>query len=159
MKILSVSIILLLSTFTFAQKPENFACSKDDKPRVREYFEKVQMFAQVQADCRNLFLENGNLPLFDLAYSNCHLSNNGCPVSLVLPKISDSMRRFQLFGEVKVEIIVEESGEIFSAQTLNGHPLLRKSAREAACNSRFSPKSFCGKPVMQKRVIHYNFIH
>ncbi len=157
MKILSVVIILLFSVFTFARKPENYACSKDDKPQVFEYFEKFQTFYKIQIDCRNLFLENENLWRYNFAYSNCEWSNNGCPVSLVQPKTSDSIRSLQLFGEVKIEIIVDESGKVISAQTLNGHPLLRKSAREAACSSRFSPKSFCGKSVMQKRIIRYFF--
>lgn len=156
MKVFSFVIILVFSAFTFAQKPENFACSKDDKRKVREYFEKIDEFHKIQTDCRNSYNESGELWKFNFAHFSCEWSNNGCPVSLVLPKISDSIN-LQLFGTVKVEIFADKKGNVIYARTLNGHPFLRKSAGESACKSQFSPKSFCGKSVMQKRFIHYNF--
>lgn len=154
---LSVLILFVFAVSVYGQEKEEFACSKIDQAKVAEYFETRALFTEIQMDCRKLYIAAEQLWAYNFAYSNCHYGNNGCPVSLVMPETSELIRSLRMFDEVKVETIFDESGKVIYAAPLNGHTLLRNSARRAACKSLFSPKSFCGSPVMDRRTIKYFF--
>jgi hypothetical protein len=161
MKTLSFIIILLFFAFTFAQKPENFACAKDDKYKIREYFDHLEEQNSFVSQCneksrKEILEKTGKPPIF--ISGGCEWINNGCPVNLVLPKFPPLAEKLKISGIVKVEIIIDREGQVVYAKALNGYKILHFNSLEAACNSHFYPKSFCEKPIMQKRIIHYNFI-
>src|SRR5262249_132844 len=60
-------------------------------------------------------------------------------------------------GEVRVWIKVSEKGKVIEAIVLNGHPLLRDAALEAAKQWEFKPTELSGKPVKVVGVLTFNF--
>jgi TonB family protein len=88
-----------------------------------------------------------------------HLCGGGCPVSLALPQYPSEARRLKIFGQVKVEAVVDEQGKVVYARVLEGNPFLRYNARVAACRSMFTSLEVCdGRAVKFRRIIIYNFI-
>jgi protein TonB len=61
-------------------------------------------------------------------------------------------------GAVKVQVIIDEMGNVIQAQAVSGHTLLQAAAVEAARGSRFSPTILSGQPVKVSGVITYNFV-
>jgi TonB family protein len=67
----------------------------------------------------------------------------------VYPKAAKAVRAS---GAVKVEVEVDEKGNVTSAKSVSGHPLLRQAAEQAAKQAKFKPT---GAKV--KGIIVYNF--
>ena len=57
-----------------------------------------------------------------------------------------------------MQVLIDEEGNIFSAEPVTGHPLLRFSARQAACSAKFAPTLLSGSPVKVSGIITYNFV-
>lgn len=66
-------------------------------------------------------------------------------------------RRAGVSGSVQVQISISETGEVTSATLLNGHPLLREAALQAARQWLFIPTELNGRPVRAIGVITFNF--
>lgn len=79
-------------------------------------------------------------------------------ISLPAPAYPPMARQIHVFGAVNVQILVDESGKVISAQTVSGHPLLISAAKEAAMRARFTPTILNGQPVKIQGVITYNFV-
>jgi TonB family protein len=60
-------------------------------------------------------------------------------------------------GQVTVQVLIDENGNVISASAASGHPLLRAAAVNAARASKFSPTKLSGQPVKVNGVIIYNF--
>lgn len=60
-------------------------------------------------------------------------------------------------GPVTVQVLIDESGRVISANASSGHPLLRDAAQRAALNAKFSPTYLSNVPVKVTGVIVYNF--
>jgi TonB family protein len=60
-------------------------------------------------------------------------------------------------GPVNVQVLIDETGKVISAQAVSGHPLLRAAAVQAARQARFSPTMLGEQPVKVSGVITYNF--
>jgi Ca-activated chloride channel family protein len=60
-------------------------------------------------------------------------------------------------GTVQVQVVIDETGKVISAQAISGHPLLRAEAVKAAQAAKFTPVLVSGKPVRSAGVINYNF--
>ena len=60
-------------------------------------------------------------------------------------------------GDVIVELVVNESGEVARARAVSGHPLLRDSAVRAARTSKFKPTVRNGEPVKVSGTLTYYF--
>lgn len=54
--------------------------------------------------------------------------------------------------------MIDEEGNVSSANAVSGHPLLRAAAVEAALGARFSPTRLMDNPVKVSGVIVYNFV-
>lgn len=81
---------------------------------------------------------------------------NGKALSLVKPTWPAAVR--ETGGTVTVNILLDTNGEVFSAETVSGHPLFRFAARSGACLSKFAPTILSsGEPVRVNGVIVYNF--
>jgi TonB family protein len=61
-------------------------------------------------------------------------------------------------GEVKIMVIVSEEGKVIDAAAVEGHPLLRDAALQAARQWEFKPAEHSGKPVKVVSVLNFNFI-
>ncbi len=82
---------------------------------------------------------------------------NGKAVSLPVPVYPQIAVRARTTGKVEVEVTVDESGKVISAQAVSGPVGLREAAVEAAKHARFSPTKLSGAPVKVVGLINYNF--
>jgi TonB family protein len=83
---------------------------------------------------------------------------NGKAVNLVKPAYPAAARAVRAAGAVNVQVIIDEQGNVISAQAVSGHPLLRAAAVQAARTSTFSPTLLQGQPVKVTGIIVYNFV-
>jgi outer membrane biosynthesis protein TonB len=83
---------------------------------------------------------------------------NGRAVSLVKPKYPPAALAVKASGAVSVQVLIDTSGEVFKAEAVSGHPLLRTASVSAACEAKFAPTLLSGKPVKVAGVIVYNFL-
>jgi TonB family protein len=83
---------------------------------------------------------------------------NGRALSLPKPEYSSFARGAGAMGTVIVQVTIDEKGNVTSAKAVTGHPLLHKSAEEAASRAKFSPTSICGQPVKVTGTITYSFV-
>jgi TonB family protein len=82
---------------------------------------------------------------------------NGKAISLPRPAYPAIAKAANAGGAVQVQVIVDENGNVTSAQVVSGHPLLQNAALQAARNAKFSPAKLSGQPVKVTGVIIYNF--
>lgn len=82
---------------------------------------------------------------------------NGKAVNLVKPIYSAAARQVQARGEVKVQVTIDEDGNVIAASVVSGHPLLKASALSAAKASKFSPTYLSREKVKVTGFILYNF--
>lgn len=83
---------------------------------------------------------------------------NGKAATLPKPPYPPAARAVRASGAVSIQVLIDESGEVFSAQAVSGHPLLRAASAIAACGAKFSPTSLEGNPVKVSGIITYNFV-
>lgn len=79
--------------------------------------------------------------------------------ALFLPKppYPAMAKQIRLQGTVNVQVLIDEKGNVISAQVLGGPPLLIAEAKKAALQARFSPTMLGDQPVKVSGVITYNF--
>jgi TonB family protein len=61
-------------------------------------------------------------------------------------------------GTVLVRVMVDESGDVLTAEATSGPAPLREAAEAAAREARFTPTLLSGQPVKVSGVITYNFV-
>jgi TonB family protein len=61
-------------------------------------------------------------------------------------------------GTVEVAIVVDELGQVVSAKSISGHPLLQAAAVSAARYARFQPVLVDNKPVKVSGILKYDFV-
>jgi protein TonB len=83
---------------------------------------------------------------------------NGKAIRLVTPPYPAIARSAHASGQVSVQVLIDENGNVLSATPTSGHPLLRAAAQSAAMASKFSPTKLSGQPVKVNGVIIYNFV-
>lgn len=83
---------------------------------------------------------------------------NGKAKSLAKPTYPSAARAVNAEGAVSVQVVIDEEGNIASANAISGHPLLRQAAEQAALESKFAPTSLSGQPVRVTGIITYNFV-
>lgn len=81
----------------------------------------------------------------------------GQATSLPKPAYPVIAKNAHVSGEVKLQVVVDETGKVISASVLSGHPLLRGAAQQAAMQARFTPTKLSGEPVKVTGIITYNF--
>lgn len=82
---------------------------------------------------------------------------NGRAIYLPKPPYPQLARNAGIYGMVTVQVLIDESGKVMSAQAVSGHPLLRSAAAQAARQARFSATMLGDQPVKVSGVITYNF--
>ncbi len=78
-------------------------------------------------------------------------------VKRVKPDYPERARILNINGEVTVEISIDNSGKVTSAQAISGHDLLRNAAVSAARSWKFSPATSGDGPKQDTRRITFNF--
>ena len=82
---------------------------------------------------------------------------NGRAVSLPQPPFPPAAR-IRAVQTVRVKVLLDENGRVVTASAVNGYPLFRSAAEQAARAARFSPTLLGGQPVKVVGVIVYNFV-
>ena len=82
---------------------------------------------------------------------------NGTAISLPAPLYPESAKRMRTQGIVAVEVVLDETGKVISANAASGPAALRDAAVQAALKARFSPTKLSGQPVKVSGVINYKF--
>jgi TonB family protein len=62
-------------------------------------------------------------------------------------------------GQVAVQVLIDEAGNVISAKATSGNPLLRPSAEAAARQSKINPIKVGNQSVKATGVLLYNFIN
>ena len=83
---------------------------------------------------------------------------NGNAVSLPKPPYPPAAKAVRASGAVNVQVLIDENGNVVSANAVSGHPLLRQAAAAAARSAKFKPTLLSGQPVKVNGVIVYNFV-
>lgn len=140
---------------------KNFACSSQNETAVLNYFanlEKQQKrIAEIERKTRERQIaEFGKVA--PLISGHCEWGGGGCPVSLVKPYYPIQAIQSRIFGQIRVEVIADEKGDVIYARPFNNKPFLTQVARKAACVSRFTKLIYDDEAVKFKRTIVYNFL-
>lgn len=95
-----------------------------------------------------------------------HMTENTCteelvkarPLSMVRAAYTDSARRAHVEGRVRIELIVDERGEVSDARILHGLGFgLDEAALAAAKHLHFTPATRCKKPVSAPFILAMRF--
>jgi TonB family protein len=82
---------------------------------------------------------------------------NGTALSLPSPYYPENARRLRMTGVVVVQVVVDETGKVISAEAISGPSTFKEVALQAALKARFSPTKLSGQPVKVSGVINYKF--
>jgi TonB family protein len=82
---------------------------------------------------------------------------NGSAISLPKPAYPRPAIALSLEGTVKIQVTIDETGNVISAKAADGHPFFRQVAEQAARNAKFRPTLLNDVPVKVTGVIVYNF--
>lgn len=83
----------------------------------------------------------------------------GKAISLPKPSYPKEAKVQEISGSVSVEVVIDEQGRVEWAKAVEGHPLLRTAAVEAACQARYSPTTVSGRMIKTQSVIGYMFVN
>ncbi len=82
---------------------------------------------------------------------------NGTALALPAPFYPEAAKRMRTSGIVTVEVVLDETGKVVSANATSGPSILREAAVQAALKARFSPTKLSGQPVKVSGTINYKF--
>jgi len=82
---------------------------------------------------------------------------NGTAMLLPPPFYPENAKRMRTQGVVTVDVVLDETGKVVSANASSGPAILREAAVQAALKARFSPTKLSGQPVKVSGVINYKF--
>jgi TonB family protein len=82
---------------------------------------------------------------------------NGRATDLPKPAYPAAALAINAQGKVDVQVLIDENGRVISAKAVNGHPMLRGAAENAARNAKFTPTLLSHVAVKVTGVIVYNF--
>jgi periplasmic protein TonB len=82
----------------------------------------------------------------------------GSAIKKVKPIYPEIARKSRTGGLVQVQVMISEDGRVMEAFILNGHPLLRYAALEAARQWTFSQTTLSKVPVKVQGVLTFNFM-
>ncbi|MGH9948957.1 MAG: TonB family protein [Pyrinomonadaceae bacterium] len=82
---------------------------------------------------------------------------NGSATSLPKPIYPRPAQMLNIEGTVRVQVTIDENGNVVSAKAADGHPLFRGVAEQAARGAKFKPTLLNDNAVKVTGVIVYNF--
>ena len=81
----------------------------------------------------------------------------GKAISKVQPPYPPIAKAARAAGAVQVQVTISEDGRVIEAAVMNGHPLLRDAALQAARRWTFQPTELSGVPVKVQGILTFNF--
>ncbi len=81
----------------------------------------------------------------------------GKAIRKIAPQYTAIARAARASGPVQIQVMISEEGQVIEATVLNGHPLLRQAALEAARQWLFRPTLLSDVPVKVQGVLTFNF--
>lgn len=78
-------------------------------------------------------------------------------VRMIKPVYPANAQRFNIEGQVMVQVTLDEEGNVTSAKATSGAQLLRAACEDAARRSKFKPATIGTQPVKATGFISYNF--
>ena len=82
---------------------------------------------------------------------------NGKAIKLGVPTYPAAARAANVSGQVQVQVLIDETGQVIRAEAISGNPLLKNVSVQAASESLFTPTTLGGVPVKVSGIIIYNF--
>ena len=82
---------------------------------------------------------------------------NDKALQLPQPDYPAAGRAVKASGEVEVDVVIDEKGNVISAFAAKGHPLLRRSAERAAKRAKFAPTVVDGGVKKVTGILKYTF--
>ncbi len=82
----------------------------------------------------------------------------GLAIRKVAPAYPAMGKAVRASGPVQIQVTISEEGQVIEAAVLNGHPLLRQAALEAARQWVFRPTLLSKVPVKVQGVLTFNFM-
>ncbi|MFN0108838.1 MAG: energy transducer TonB, partial [Blastocatellia bacterium] len=82
----------------------------------------------------------------------------GSAVKKQVPVYTAIAKAARASGLVQVVVTISEEGRVLEAQVINGHPLLRQPAVDAARQWIFTPTKLSNVPVKVQGVLSFNFL-
>ena len=76
---------------------------------------------------------------------------------MTMPTYPAMALRAGIQGKVRVDVTLDEDGNVTDAKAVEGHQFLRQNAEDAARRSKFKPAMYQGTPIKGKGYISYNF--
>src|SRR5437660_3047863 len=83
---------------------------------------------------------------------------NGKAVDLPAAKYPSEARSAKVSGQVEVQVVIDQTGKVISAEAISGPDPLRQAAVDAAKLARFKPMVVDGVPVRGSGVLTYDFV-
>jgi protein TonB len=81
----------------------------------------------------------------------------GKAITKVQPPYPPIAKAARAAGAVQVQVTISEDGRVIEAAVMNGHPLLRDAALQAARRWTFQPTELSGVPVKVQGILTFNF--
>ena len=82
---------------------------------------------------------------------------NSKAIELPAPKYPAEAKKIHAFGQVQIQVVVDETGKVISAEALFGPESLRQAAVDAARLARFKPSIVNGVAVKVSGILTYEF--
>jgi tetratricopeptide (TPR) repeat protein len=80
---------------------------------------------------------------------------NSRALKLYKPSYPPAAKLLNIWGEVKVEVEVNEKGDVIFAKAVSGHTAFHQVCEKAALKSKFQPTLVNGQPISTKGIIVY----
>ena len=122
----------------------------DDRVKALEQYHILQSLEPDMAKYLDNAIQSPDKPTFGVA--------SGKLISVPKPDYPAAARSQRIFGNVTVEVAIDEQGKVTSASALNGPVELHKAAEAAALKARFTPTKLSGAGVIVKGVVTFNFV-
>lgn len=78
-------------------------------------------------------------------------------IKKVPPEYPDNAKAANVTGEVQVEVVIDEKGDVISAKAVSGPDLLKSAAVDAARQWKFKPMKISSKPVKVAATLTFDF--
>lgn len=113
------------------------------RSEIYRYMKQTELAESDEQKAKELDLTKGFPRDIETEESDAPVLNDKA-VNLPKPVYPPSARAVKASGEVKVEIETDAKGNVISAKSVSGHPLLRASAEAAAKKAKLKPEAMKG---------------
>jgi protein TonB len=83
--------------------------------------------------------------------------SQGLLVKKIQPEYPEEARQGRIQGQVVLQVVINQNGDIENATLVSGHPLLAPAAIEAVKQWKYKPYLLNGQPVIVETQIVVNF--